>query len=244
MAGCAGSAGKAIRSPRWSMARMAGGDAASALAHAIDMNRLIPAENKGVFKIRLDAMLIDFQKLRRDCDSSLPKQVTLMSSPFPRSALLLAMLACLAASCTRTPEEPGPVSVSELPFAAPAESAGFQPEFPADEPAITDTPVFEPRTSIYPDLRIDASSPDALLRSLQAMERARPADDMEVLKQALAVVQMDAQQRIYRMVSGQPVPPQFSDQQLMEIVYSGIDGMTLEQVVVHAGEIAGIANQR
>jgi len=31
---------------------------------------------------------------------------------------------------------------------------------------------------------------------------------------------------------------------LMEIVYSGIDGMTLEQVVAHAGEIAGIANQQ
>jgi len=27
-------------------------------------------------------------------------------------------------------------------------------------------------------------------------------------------------------------------------VYSGIDGMTLEQVVAHAGEIAGIANQK
>jgi len=167
-----------------------------------------------------------------------------MSRPFPRSALRLAMLACLVTSCTRAPEEPTPVSVSELPLSQPAESARFQPEFPADEPAIIDAPMPAPRETTYPDLRIDAASPDALLRSLQAMERIRPADEMEVLKQALAVVQMDAQQRIYRMASGQPVPPQFSDQQLMEIVYSGIDGMTLEQVVAHAGEIAGIANQR
>jgi len=167
-----------------------------------------------------------------------------MSRQFPRSLLLAAMLACLAASCTRTPEESTPVSVSELPFTAPAESPRFQPEFPADEPAITDAPIPTPRESIYPALRIDASSPEALLWSLQAMERVRPADDMEVLKQALAVVQMDAQQRIYRMASGQPVPPQFSDQQLMEIVYSGIDGMTLEQVVAHAGEIAGISNRQ
>jgi len=167
-----------------------------------------------------------------------------MSRSFPRSALLLAMLAVLATSCTRAPEESTPVSVSELPLTTPAESPRFQPQFPADEPAITDAPVFEPRAITYPALRIDASSPDALLRSLQAMERVRPIDDMEVLKQALAVVQMDAQQRIYRMASGQPTPPQFSDKQLMEIVYSGIDGMTLEQVVAHAGEIAGIANQQ
>jgi len=224
---------------------MAGGGAAKALAHATHINRLIPAENGAIFKVRCNAILINFRKQAANAVFSLPNtQVTAMSRPFPRPAFLLAMLAVLTTSCTRTPEETTPVSVSELPLTQPAKSARFQPEFPADEPAITNAPVPEPRETIYPALRIDASSPDSLLRSLQAIERVRPADDMEVLKQALAVVQMDAQQRIYRMASGQPVPPQFSDQQLMEIVYSGIHGMTLEQVVAHAGGIAGIANQQ
>jgi len=223
---------------------MAGGDAANALAHAVNMHRLISAKNRGILKVCFDAIRVNSRIRTAHAVFPSQVQVTLMSRPFPRSALLLAMLAILATSCTRVPEEPTPVSVSELPFTAPAESPRFQLQFPADEPAVTDSPIPTPREITHPDLRIDASSPDALLRSLQAMERVRPADDMEVLKQALAVVQMDAQQRIYRMASGQSVPPQFSDQQLMQIVYSGIDGMTLEQVVAHAGEIAGIANQR
>jgi len=53
----------AIRSPRWSIARMAGGEVASALAHAIDMNRLIPAKNRGNFKIRFGAIQVNFRKL-------------------------------------------------------------------------------------------------------------------------------------------------------------------------------------
>jgi len=181
---------------------MAGGDAATALVHAVNMHRLIPAKNRGIFKVCFDAIRVNFRTQAANAAFSSQVQVTLMSCQFPRSALLLAVMAVLATSCTRAPEESTPVSVSELPFTAPVESPRFQPQFPADEPAITDAPIPAPRERSYPALRIDASSPDTLLRSLQAMERVRPADDMAVLKQALAVVQMDAQQRIYRMASG------------------------------------------
>jgi len=159
-----------------------------------------------------------------------------------RPVLVVPVLTALAVACTRTPDEPVTVSVTVPPLAATAELAPFQPEFPVDKPVTVESPIPTPRAATWPDLRIDASSPDTLVRSLQAMEDVRTAEDIDALKQALVLVQMDAQQRIAQIAARDATPPQFSDQQLMEIVFSGIDGMTLEQVVEHAGRIASAAN--
>ena len=167
---------------------------------------------------------------------------------FIRTRLMAAAaaIAVLAAACNKDAEPPK--AAKEAPTAVvnrPEPSLTDQPAFPAPELDVPDrvsrlmsTPITEEPVGKSSKQRLDASSPAAFVASLQVIARESSKENVDNLRAALTVMQMQTQTRISQIASSSPTPPQFTDEQLMKIAFAEIDGMTLDQVVAHAKKVA------
>jgi len=89
-----------------------------------------------------------------------------------------------------------------------------------------------------PSIKINTTTPDLFVQSLQSIEREATKEKVDMLRGALTVLQFQTQQKIMQIAKGQPNTPQFTDQELMQIAFGEINGMTADQVIAHARKVA------
>ncbi len=88
-----------------------------------------------------------------------------------------------------------------------------------------------------PNPRIDASTPEALVASLQSIETQVSPRRLEALKAALTVMQMRAALRYKQIALRDPRAANFSDAQLFEIAFGDVDGRTVLDVIAEGERI-------
>lgn len=166
-----------------------------------------------------------------------------------RIAILSGLLLCIAASgCSQQPAPDKALNgqprkaVVNMPPSRPADAGPVQqmPEFEVPERVtrLMSTPV-GPGLPPGPSIKIDTSTPQLFVASLQKIERAASKEKVDMLRASLTVLQFQTQQKIQALAAGQAVAPEFTDDQLMQIAFSDINGMTADQVIAHSKKIAG-----
>lgn len=164
-----------------------------------------------------------------------------------KTVLVLAALACAACSekeepvapatvVQSTPSKPVVTNVPVTPPAAPAQDAMPGADIPEQVSRLMTTSMTPSKPG--PSTRIDTTTPEAFVQSLQAIEREASKEKVDLLRGALMVLQMQTQERVMQIARGRPTPPQFSDQELMQLAFADINGMTTDQIIEHARKIA------
>lgn len=169
----------------------------------------------------------------------------------PMRTILPAALAValLASACSKDAEKAKPAATTQpaaktvvnTPEVA---TARQRPEpmptsdIPERVTRLISTPVQDKPKGAISKTRLDVSSPDAFVQSLQVIERESSKENVDDFRAALTIMQLQTQHKISQIAAGSPTPPQFTDQQLMEIAFAEIQGMTLDQVVAHARKVA------
>lgn len=117
-------------------------------------------------------------------------------------------------------------------------SADHLPPLPASltrpDPVIPDTTqAAKQRASASLSLRIDASSPDALIASLQRAEQALSPNDLNRLRTALTVVQMMMSRKMAALAVADPNGINLTDEQLLKLAFGEIHNKTVEEVIAY-----------
>jgi hypothetical protein len=158
--------------------------------------------------------------------------------------IALAVTLALAA-CGRPPETPTPSDVlnaAAAPVAivtnepAAATVAPTPPPVAAiAAPMATSTPPSQPRAPANARASVDpvvnASSPEALIASLQSIEAQVSTSRLDALKASLMVYQLRAQQRYTAIAMRDPTNAKFNDTQLFNIAFGDVNGMTVSQII-------------
>lgn len=157
-----------------------------------------------------------------------------------KQLILLAMMAAVAACSKKEPETKPEVATNPV-VNIPAEPAAKIPMPTIEVPDRVDRLLSSPATNkveeVGPSLSLKTDSPQEFVDSLQAIERVASKQKVDDLRAALTLLQIQTQKKIVEMASGMKTTPQFSDQQLMEIAFGEINGMTTDQVIQHARKI-------
>lgn len=121
---------------------------------------------------------------------------------------------------------------------APVTEAVPQPEYevPQRVNRLMSTPV-GPAQAPGPSIKINATTPEAFIQSLQSIERQATKEKVDLLRGALTVLQLQTEKKISEIAAKQSTPPQFTDAQLMQIAFGEINGMTADQVIEHARKV-------
>lgn len=167
-----------------------------------------------------------------------------------RKLVLLGVLAAAIAACSDRPAPPAsdtPVVANKPPAADPpvvttppvSTEGEPMPEFEIPERVtrLMATPTGA-KEAAGPPIKVDASTPESFLQSLQAIERAATKEKVDHLRGALTVLQFQTEKRVAAIAAKQSTPPQFTDQQLMQLAFGEIHGMTADQVIAHARKVA------
>lgn len=156
----------------------------------------------------------------------------------PHRPLLVIALATALAACGDNAPPPNPSAIlAEVEAAsnhqAVAPAAQAAPPRPIPPLQITETvPVERPLShGVEPNPVLDASSPDALVRSLQAAEQQVSTQRADALKAALMVMQMRAAIRYKQIALRDPRAANFSDEKLFEIAFGDVHGRTVMEVI-------------
>ena len=107
---------------------------------------------------------------------------------------------------------------------------------PAPTPAAPETP--EERRARLERLRdslprVDASAPDALIRTMQSWEKVLRPEVMNAVRLGLMVLPIKLQDRLIQISSANGRMPTLSDQELFRQAYSEVHGMRYDEFLFH-----------
>lgn len=163
---------------------------------------------------------------------------------------IMAMAMVAATSCSKKEEQPvetdasanKPAAVVNTPLIDQTIERAPMPEPEIEVPErvtrLMSSPIEEADKGQVSKTKLNATSPDAFVQSLQTIERESSKENVDDFRAALTIMQLQTQQRVQQLASTAVTPPQFTDQQLMDLAFSDINGMTLDQIVAHAKKIA------
>lgn len=87
-------------------------------------------------------------------------------------------------------------------------------------------------------MRLDATTPDTFLRSLQATEQHLTPTELDELRASLVIAQMLMSRKVAALASMNPNNVQFSDDDLFRLTYHDYDGMTMAEVIAYGRKMA------
>ena len=88
------------------------------------------------------------------------------------------------------------------------------------------------------DMRLDATTPETFLRSLQATEQHLTPTELDELRASLVIAQMLMSRKVAALASMNPNNVQFSDDDLFRLTYHDYDGMTMAEVIAYGRKMA------
>lgn len=89
-------------------------------------------------------------------------------------------------------------------------------------------------------MRIDASSPEALIASLQRAEQSLSPNDLTRLRAALTVVQMMMSRKMAALAVADPNGLNLTDNDLLQIAFGDIHDRTIEEVIAYGIRMAPV----
>lgn len=161
-------------------------------------------------------------------------------------AITMALAACGRAPETPTPSDvlnaaAPPVAIVTNESAATAMNPAAHFAAPVVTPVIASAPLPQPRSPkpAVPaaDPVVNASSPEALIASLQSIEAQVSKARLDALKASLMVYQLRSQQRYTAIAMRDPTNAKFNDAQLFNIAFGDVNGMTVSQIIDSARDI-------
>ena len=162
------------------------------------------------------------------------------------AAIALSLSACAGNSAPPADaQSSAPRARGEAVESVPARSA--PPALPAPQSLLRPDPVFPDHSAAAMtssraalQLRVDASTPESLVASLQAAERGLSAADLNRLRVALSVIQMVMSRKVAAVAIASPTNVNMSDQELLELAFGDIHNKTIEEVIAYGIRMAPV----